>query len=346
MRSLRIDLVGDVMLGRAVNERLKDEGSEYIWGDTLSILRQADCRICNLESVLSDRGSRWSRAPKVYHFRSDSEHIAALQSAQINAVSLANNHAMDFDEVAMADTLKALDDAGIAHSGVGANLVAAAEPSIFRVRNQRVALISFTDNLPDSSAGPEEPGIFYVPVDVSNEKASALFELIRYTRQGVDFLIVSAHWGGNWGTTPPPEHVNFAHALIEKGADVVFGHSPHIVRGIEVHHGKPILFSAGSFINDYMIDADERNDWSFIFSLHIQDNSVKRIVLTPTVILYCQAELATGTEAQAIANRMKKLCAALGTDLSKNGNDLEIDLSRSQTEQIQTNNTCAFQECL
>src|SRR5882762_11252716 len=123
---MRLALVGDVMLGRLVNQILTGTPPEYPWGDTLPILHQADWRFCNLECVISDWGEPWSVTPKVFHFRSDARNIAVLQTAHIDAVSLANNHTLDFEYTAMLDMLGLLDRAGIGHAGAGVNLTEAA----------------------------------------------------------------------------------------------------------------------------------------------------------------------------------------------------------------------------
>src|SRR5450759_4410297 len=95
--SLKLLLAGDVMLGRLVNEILEVELPAYPWGDTLPLFQDADVRLCNLESVISDRGTPWSATPKMFHFRSDAKNVAVLNAAHIDAVSLANNHVLDYD---------------------------------------------------------------------------------------------------------------------------------------------------------------------------------------------------------------------------------------------------------
>jgi poly-gamma-glutamate synthesis protein (capsule biosynthesis protein) len=118
---LKILFVGDVMLGRLVNEFLKREPTAYPWGDTLPIFKRAHLRICNLECVISDRGSPWNVTPKVFHFRSDAKNTETLKSAGMNAVSLANNHVLDFEYEGMFEMMRLLDRAGISHAGAGAN---------------------------------------------------------------------------------------------------------------------------------------------------------------------------------------------------------------------------------
>ncbi|HXG48795.1 MAG TPA: CapA family protein, partial [Methylomirabilota bacterium] len=223
---------------------------------------------------------------------------------------------LDFGYEAMRDTLRLLNNAGIAHSGGGHNLVAAAEPAIMEVKGLRVGLLSFTDNQPEWEATPEKGGVFYVPVNVRDERAVNLFELVRHTRQRVGLLVVAAHWGGNWGYYPPQEHVEFGRALVAAGADIVFGHSAHVFRGIEIHQGRPILYSAGDFVDDYAVDPVERNDWSFVFIVETDQGVPTRLQLHPTVIRHFQARLARDAESRLIGQRMMELCAALGTKAS------------------------------
>ena len=118
---------------------------------------------------------------------------------------------------------------------------------------------------PGWEATEDQPGILYVPVTLKDQRAVKLLELVSKTKALVDVLIVSAHWGPNWGDDPPAKQIPFAHALVDAGADVIFGHSGHVVRGIELYREKPILYCTGDFVDDYAVDELERNDQSFIF---------------------------------------------------------------------------------
>ena len=301
------------MLGRLVNEVLDYELPEFPWGNTLPLLRRADWRACNLECVISDHGLPWQPARKAFHFRSDAKNIAVLRAAGINAVSLANNHTLDYGRGGMLQMLRLLDEQHIAHAGAGSNLVAAADPAITLVKGMRIGWIAFSDNQPEWQAAPEREGIFYVPVDVRDQSAEKLFELVRYTREQVNLLIVSAHWGSNRGYRPPREHTQFAHALVNAGADIVFGHSAHVVRGIEIYQDRPIIYSAGDFVDDYAVDPDERNDQSFIFVIETEGATPARLQLYPTIIEDCAVRLALDFEASQICGTMTELCAELGT---------------------------------
>ena len=310
---MKLLFVGDVMLGRVVNQVLRSEPPAYPWGDTLPIFRQADFRVCNLECVISDAGVPWSVTPKVFHFRSDARNVAALQIAGINAVSLANNHTLDYEYEGMYEMLKTLDGAGIRHAGAGASLPASSAPAFSEVGGQRIGLIAFTDNEPVWEAGENRPGLFYVPIDLEDGRARRLLEEVDKAKGVVELLILSAHWGPNWGYRPPAEHLPFARALIDAGADIIFGHSGHVFRGVELYKGKPIIYCAGDFIDDYAVDEIERNDQSFIFVVEARGGEIRGLRLHPTVITDYQARLARGIEAEEIASRMTRLCRELGT---------------------------------
>ncbi len=306
-------LVGDVMLGRLVNQVLRHAPPDYPWGDTLPVLRAADARMCNLECAVTDWGAPWSVTKKVFHFRTDARNVAALTAARIDAVSLANNHALDFEYEGMFETLRNLRAAGIACAGAGRDVAEASRPAVLERAGLRIGLIAFTDNEPDWEATADRPGIFHVPVDLRDPRARTLLETVAGARPRVDLLVVSAHWGPNWGDAPPAGHRPFARALLDAGADVVFGHSGHVVRGVEVYRGRPILYCTGDFVDDYAVDEVERNDRSFIFVLETDGARPRRLRLVPTLIASYQARLAPLAEARPIARRMQELCAELGT---------------------------------
>jgi poly-gamma-glutamate capsule biosynthesis protein CapA/YwtB (metallophosphatase superfamily) len=313
---MRIVLVGDVMLGRQVNEVLRGVSPAYPWGDTLPLFQAADVRLCNLECVLADQGMPWSATPKMFHFRSDAKNIQVLHAAQITAVSLANNHVLDFQEAALFEMLRLLDEQGIGRAGAGYTLAEASQPALVERYGQQIGLLAFTDNEPPWAATEERPGVFYVPIDRQDRRARCLFELVRQLKARVDVLIVSAHWGPNWGYLPPPAHPPFAHALIEAGADLVWGHSGHVFRGIEFYQGRAILYCLGNFIDDYAVDFVERNDESCLVSLEIEGQCLTSLRLYPTIIQDCQAAVARGDQAYTIAAKLQKLSARFNTALA------------------------------
>jgi poly-gamma-glutamate synthesis protein (capsule biosynthesis protein) len=215
----------------------------------------------------------------------------------------------------MLDMLSLLDRAGIERAGAGINLEKASRlvGAARQPDHQRIGLLAFTDNEPAWAANHTHPGVWHVPIDLSDERAMHLLDTVRHASDAVDCLVVSAHWGPNWGYQPPPEHVAFGRALIDAGAHLVFGHSAHVVRGVEIYRDRLIVYSAGDFIDDYAVDESQRNDQSFVFVIQTEGRAIERLELYPTVIRDCQARLARGVEAEAIGAKMAKLCTRLGT---------------------------------
>lgn len=324
---MKIALVGDVMLGRLVNEKLKRQDFAYPWGDTLRVLQSADIRLCNLECVLSDFGEPWSGNSKIFHFRSDEKNIQVLHSAQINMVSLANNHVLDYGYEALGRMLNLLENHGILYAGAGRNGAQASRPCICNHDGKSIAMFAFTDNEPDWEAQADTPGIYYIPIDLEDARAQQLFQNIQVLKPHVDYLIVSTHWGPNWGYSPPREHIPFAHALIDAGADLVFGHSGHIFRGVESYKRRPIIYCAGDFIDDYAVDEIERNDESMIFCLELCQGNEIIIDLYPSYISNFQAHIAEGCRRTDILKTMDGLCRQLGTHLKLNAASSYIEIT-------------------
>ncbi|WP_448004780.1 CapA family protein [Agromyces bauzanensis] len=307
---MEIAFVGDVMLGRLVAEELRRRPPEFPWGDTLPLLRRADVLVGNLEFVLADDGRPWPG--KTFHFRADPEAVASLEVAGFALVSVANNHVLDFGTDAALESLETLARRGIRFAGAGPDADAARRPAVIHLDGLTIGMLAFTDNEPDWEAGPASPGVRHVPVDLGDPRAVDLLATVARERRLVDLLIVSAHWGGNWGVDVPRSHRRFGRALVDAGADVVFGHSPHIVRGVEVYRGRPILYGAGDFVDDYAVDPVERNDHSFVFVLRTEGGAPAELRLHPTEIVDFQARRA-GRHAAEIAREMTRRCAALGT---------------------------------
>ncbi len=332
MATKKLLFAGDVMLGRWINELLRHRPPEFPWGDTLPLFESADWRACNLECVMSDRGVAWTATPKSFRFRSDAKNIAVLQAAHIDAVSLANNHTLDFENRALEDMLSLLDRARILHAGAGRTPEEAESVATANLGELRIGWLAFTDNQPEWEATSTRSGVCYVPVDLDDPRSARLMERIRQTRSGVDVLIVSAHWGPNWGDHPPWRQIPFAHALVEAGADLVFGHSAHVFRGVELYHGRPILYSAGDLVDDYAVDPDQRNDRSFLFVIEVAEGELLRLKIHPTVIREFQACLAQGPEAEEIAGKMIRLCRDFGTPAEWHEHEhcLEIPVKRTR----------------
>jgi poly-gamma-glutamate capsule biosynthesis protein CapA/YwtB (metallophosphatase superfamily) len=326
---IALGLVGDVMLGRGVDEALKDyRRSEKLWGDTLSVLEAADLRVINLECAITTHENPWSRTPKTFHFRADpSRAVRVLRAARIDACSLANNHTLDFEEEGLLDTLEYLDGAGIRYAGAGRDLEEAARPAILGGPDpEKVALLAFTDNEPAFAAGVGRPGTNYLPTSLEPEVLDRVEAAIAGAREaGADTILFSNHWGPNMVERPRDIFRRFARSVVDRGADVYYGHSAHVFQGVEVYRGKPILYDTGDFIDDYAVDDRLRNDRSFVFLVSVEGGEFRRLKLSPVVLSFAQTRLATGGERREILRRMERLSAELGTRLLRRDGALVLE---------------------
>jgi poly-gamma-glutamate capsule biosynthesis protein CapA/YwtB (metallophosphatase superfamily) len=329
---LRLALIGDVMLGRKVDEALKDHmRPEEPWGDVMPLLEAADLRIINLECAITDNEQPWTRTPKVFHFRAKPSAIETLRTARVDVCSLANNHTLDFEEQGLLDTLKHLDAAGIRHAGAGRNQNEAADPAILTVRvghTNRVALLAFTNNEPPFAAGTDRPGTNYLPVSLDPSVLRRVERAVADVREvGVDTVIFSNHWGPNMVQRPNEIFRRFARAVIDRGVDIYYGHSAHVFQGVEIYRGKPILYDTGDFIDDYAVNPELRNDWSFLFWVSVEGGRFERLDLTPVKLSYARVDLATSGEREAILDRMEHLSAEMGTVFARSEGTLVLDRS-------------------
>jgi poly-gamma-glutamate capsule biosynthesis protein CapA/YwtB (metallophosphatase superfamily) len=319
---VNLALTGDVMLGRGVAETLAHRmRPEEPWGDVMPLLDASDLRLINLECAVTDNERPWTRTPKVFHFRAPPSAIDTLRAARIDACSLANNHTLDFEERGLLDTIKHLDAAGIRHAGAGCDREEAAAPAVLEVPTERacrVALLAFTDNEPPFAAGAERPGTNYLPVSLKPEVLRRVEGAVSAVRQmGAETVVFSNHWGPNMVPRPKGLFRRFARAVVDRGVDVYYGHSAHVFQGVEIYRGKPILHDTGDFIDDYAVDPNLRNDWSFLFRVSVEGGTLERLELAPVKLSYARVGLATGAERGRILERMESLSAEMGTAFAR-----------------------------
>ena len=326
---ITLALMGDVMLGRKVAEALSYRmRPEEPWGDVMPLLNDSDLRIINLECAITDNKRLWTRTPKVFHFRTPSSAVETLRTAHIDACSLANNHTLDFEEQGLLDTLEHLDAAGIRHAGAGRNREEAAEPAILTVPpdRHRVALLAFTDNEPPFAAGIDRPGTNYLPVSLRPDVLRRVESAVSNVRgMGADMVVFSNHWGPNMVQRPKGIFRQFAHAVIDLGVDIYYGHSAHVFQGVEIYRGKPILYDTGDFIDDYAVNRRLRNDWSFLFRVSVEEGRIRRLDLIAVKLSYARVDLATGGEREMILNRMEHLSAEMGTVFARREGALVLE---------------------
>ena len=313
--NISIGFAGDVMIGRGVNAAITDKGYSYPWGNMLPILKNTDINIINLEAALTNSNKK---VYKVFNFKASPDRIKTLEEACVTIVNLANNHILDFSEEGLIETIQTLDNSGIKHTGAGRNENEAEKPVIRTVKNSTLGMLGFTDNEPGWKAGNSTSGVNYIDISNSDDCKKALTAISTLDKK-TDLVIVSIHWGPNMNEEPERHFIDFAHAMIEHGADIIHGHSAHNFQGIEIYRHKLILYDTGDFVDDYAVDPYFRNDHSFFFKVEASQQGIEKVVLIPVLISKYQVNLASGEDYKWSIQRMQKLSSKFGTKLSDEG---------------------------
>ncbi|MBU6213371.1 MAG: CapA family protein [Actinomycetales bacterium] len=213
-----------------------------------ALMSAADVSMVNFESAITGRGTP---APKVYHFRAPASSLDALASAGVDVVTMANNHAVDFGKVGLADTLSAVDkhrDRGAPWVvGIGRNLGQANAPVVLRVKGQRIAVFGATD-IPDWTAAHYAAGRNRGGVNSTVRSDAALVSAVKQWRSRADIVVVFMHWGMEYTKCPSRSQRTKASDLVGAGADLVIGSHPHIQQGMGMKGRALVAYSLGNFI--------------------------------------------------------------------------------------------------
>jgi len=251
--------------------KTEEDRDRYPFQKIAPLIRQADIAFANLETPLADN-SRYSG-----DFRTPTSFAQALKWAGIDVVSTANNHALDAEGTGLIETKKALSFNGIGSVGTGRNLMEARQPFIVEKKGIKIAFFGYTQAvkapkfsgfaLADrSGAMPLDP--FLIKEDIQN------------VRSQVDFIVLSFHWGM---ASENKQYIStgmrqFAHEIIDAGADIILGHHPHVPRGVELYKDKVIVYSLGNFIfghnHDYWMD-------NFLARITLTKKNIGEVQLLP-----------------------------------------------------------------
>jgi len=312
----------------------------YIWGDAIDELGRLmpDLRIINLETSVTRSGDYWKT--KEIHYRMNPENIPCITAAKVNYCSLANNHILDWGYSGLKETLETLKRVNVKSAGAGQNLEEAETPAVMEVgRKGRVIVLSFgsvTSGIPLSWAvSKERPGVRLLK-DFSDKTVQDMKERVQELKRKGDIIVVSIHWGGNWGYQIPHEQTEFAHKLIDMaGVDLIHGHSSHHVKGIEVYQGKLILYGCGDFLNDYEgIGGYEyyRDDLALMYFASVDPSTGKLLYLqmTPTQIKRFRVNRASRADALWLRDLLNREGKKFGTRAAWNEDNTLILKSDEQ----------------
>ncbi len=239
--------VGDLMVSRGVDDVLvlRDNGIDHIFGDTAPILRDADLTLGNLEGAITWRTTEW---PKAYNFRFRPDVVGPLKEVGFDYLSLANNHAWDYGEIGLIDTLDYLEESGIATSGTGRHAAEAAEPWVSDLSGTRIRVLgigAFPAESTYSGAYHSLPtatraGMLFVDEQGYSAVEDAFGEN--------SFDIVLVHGGYEYNLRPNQWQISAYRRLVDHGADLVIGAHPHVLQRMEYYGDGLILYSLGNFV--------------------------------------------------------------------------------------------------
>lgn len=305
-KDVTLTLTGDILLDRGVEAYLVREGTGYPYEKVKHILKKSDIVFGNLECPPTDRGIPVLKSRNLI-FRADPSNAEALASAGFNVLNLANNHSMDYGHEGIWDTIKALEDAGIRTVGAGQNSDKARCPLYIKTKDLEIGFLGY-------SAFPRE-GYFYFPdrPDIAYIDASAISNEIKSADINCDILVVSFHWGKEFDFYPLKQQKQLARLAVDSGADIVAGHHPHVLQGIEEYGGRYIFYSLGNFVFDRQIPSG--TDETVIVSLKINKKGIKKMELIPVRITNCQPEPVSSEDARHILKRLQLYSPQLLKDI-------------------------------
>ena len=226
--SLTLSVVGDCTLGTdetfdydtSLNAYYENYGSAYFLQNVKSIFSQDDLTIANFEGTLTESDAR---EDKTFAFKGPASFTSILTDGSVEAVNTANNHSHDYGDQSYEDTMTALDAAGIVHFGYD-------ETAVMDVKGIKVGMV----------------GIYELKDHLEREQ-QLKDNIAKVKADGAQLIVVIFHWGNETETVPDSNQTTLGRLAIDEGADLVCGHHPHVLQGIETYKGKNIIYSLGNF---------------------------------------------------------------------------------------------------
>lgn len=295
-RTVTISSMGDCTLGtdenfnqsRSLNAFYNSQGADYFFKNVRSILEKDDLSIVNFEGTLT---TSTTRAEKKFAFKADPEYVNILTSGSVEAANIANNHSSDYGETSKTDTLKALKDADIAAFGYE-------QVQLLDVNGVKVGLTGI-----------------YELAEHLGKKQQVKENIAALKEAGAELIIVNFHWGIEREHVPNETQKKLAHLAIDEGADLVIGHHPHVLQGIEKYKGKYIAYSLGNFCFGGNSNPQDKDTIIFQQTFTIEDGKLKEddnINIIPCSVSsksnindYCPTPL-EGDEKQRVVDKIEE----------------------------------------
>ncbi|MGH8945853.1 MAG: CapA family protein [Acidimicrobiia bacterium] len=232
---------GDVNVDPSYIPVLAANGWDHAWTGLEGLFLEDDLTVINLECAPSDLGRA---EPKEFVFRCPPEALPSLAANGVEVANLGNNHSGDYGKEALVDGRAQLLAAGVAPIGAGQDLDQAGKPAVFEIKGWKVAVVGFGGVSPGDHwyAAEDRAGMR------SGDHIDQMVEAVAAAAEMADIVVVSIHWGVELDTTPRAEDVERARAMIDAGADVIFGHHSHRLQPFEMVDGAAVFWSLGNFV--------------------------------------------------------------------------------------------------
>lgn len=313
--TLTLAAVGDILLDRAVGEKIDRFGVEYPFQHVADILSSADIAFGNLECPLSEKGTK---VIKPYVFQAKPRSVECLVKAGLDIVSLANNHTMDCGRTGLVETMETLQRAGICWCGAGNTREQAEAATVLEVKGIKVAFVGFCDFLPEGSFLRDDKPTIALASEERVRKAVAA------ARKKADVVVASFHWGVEFTSRPSERQMKLAHIAAKAGAHLVLGHHPHVLQGFEIisHPSSPIphpalvAYSLGNFVFDQRRYGQMTSN-TVILRCTLNRRGVVRAEVVPIKIEECRPRPATEAEGETILTRLAMLSGELNTPMKE-----------------------------
>lgn len=298
--------VGDILLDRGVRRQLENHGYAYPYLQVKGIFQEADIAFANLECPLTTGGVPVLK-DRALIFCGDPENGAALREAGFTLLSLANNHSMDYGGEGLSATLAVLEENGILPLGAGRSAAEARQPVYVGVKGNIIGFLGYSLFPPEGYIVlPRHPQVARVDFERMPAEIAAAGE-------NCDFLVVSFHWGREYDYYASEQQRELAYLAVDSGAELVLGHHPHVLQGIELYRDKLIFYSLGNFVFDRQIQPG--TDETIILELSVHGGEWQEAIIIPVKIENARPRPVQGKEGKEILQKLQKYSRGLNTSL-------------------------------
>lgn len=320
-KNITLAFVGDMYLGDTLYNHYKEKESVLGFMDEtiLNNFKEVDIMIANHEYASTNLPDSYKDKRQLYNFKAPTDRETLWHELGVDVLSLANNHAMDYGEQSLFDTIETLDKLNLANIGAGRNLEEAKEAYITEINGKKIAILASCRFVVD--------GEWYATKDTSGVlttyHTTEYFDVVKkeITRlkeeEKCDFVAIYVHFGTEKKNTPNENQPIIAHDYIDSGADLVIGSHAHTLQGVEFYKGRPIYYNLGNFLfSSYQVD-------TMIVNISINEDNTCTTSILPCIAKNYQVRSVDDTDYQRILDYIESI--SINAEIDEFGNVKEIE---------------------